>query len=91
MLSPAFVLLANRSLPFSLYDFYLSGVSPRELADAYGLPLAWVEERLEAVRLCLKYQGKLAIPHETMHSIGHYRKCRPVDGRAAVVPIRASA
>ncbi len=60
-MNPAVVLLANHSFPFSLYDFHLNGVSPRELADAYQLPLAWVEERLEAVRLCLKYQVHVSV------------------------------
>ncbi len=55
-MNPAVVLLANNSLPFSLYDFHLNGVSAPELAKAYSLPLPWVEERLEAIRLCLQFQ-----------------------------------
>jgi hypothetical protein len=55
-MNPAVVVLANNSLPFSLYDFHHNGVSAAELAKAYALPLPWVEERLEAVRLCLQYQ-----------------------------------
>ena len=58
---PAVALLADRSLAFSLYDFHLQGVSPRELASTYSLPADWVEERIEAVRLCLKYQVKLSV------------------------------
>ena len=59
------VLLGNRSVTFALYDYHLRGVSARELATAYSLPLSWVEERLEAVRLCVKYQVKLSLhaPH----------------------------
>jgi len=60
-MNPAVVLLANQSLPFSLYDFHLNGVSAQELAVAYDLPLHWVEERLEAVRLCLKYQVQVSV------------------------------
>jgi hypothetical protein len=55
------MLLANRSFPFSLYDFHLAGVSAKELAAAYSLPVTWIEERIEAVRLCLKFQVKLSV------------------------------
>jgi hypothetical protein len=58
---PGVVLLANRSLAFSLYDYNLHGVSSKELASTYSLPPDWVEERIEAVRLCLKYQVKLSV------------------------------
>jgi hypothetical protein len=80
-MNPAVVLLANRSLPFSLYDFHLNGVSARELAHAYSLPLPWVEERLEAVRLCLKYQ--VTFRKADAQSGG------PDDGAAAVHPVRS--
>lgn len=56
--NPAIMLLANESLAFSLYDFSLEGVPAEELATAYSLPVNCVEERIEAVRLCLKYQVK---------------------------------
>jgi hypothetical protein len=55
------MILANKSLAFSLYDFHLEGVSAKELAADYSLPITWVEERIEAVRLCLKYQVKLSV------------------------------
>jgi hypothetical protein len=58
---PAVALLADRSLAFSLYDFHVQGVSPQELASTYSLPADWVEERIEAVRLCLKYQVRLSV------------------------------
>jgi hypothetical protein len=60
-MNPAVILLANRSFRFHLYDFHLRGVSAAELADAYCRPIGWVEEQIEAVRLCLKYQVKLAV------------------------------
>jgi hypothetical protein len=60
-MNPAVMHLANKSLAFSLYDFHLEGVSAGELAAAYSLPTSWVEERIEAVRLCLKYQVKLSL------------------------------
>jgi hypothetical protein len=60
-MNPGLMLLANSSFPVSLYDFHLDGISARELAKAYSLPLTWVEERLEAVRLCVKYQVDVSI------------------------------
>jgi hypothetical protein len=59
--NPAVMLLANKSLAFSLYDFNLEGISVEELATAYSLPVNWVEQRIEAVRMCLKYQVKLSV------------------------------
>jgi hypothetical protein len=60
-MNPAAMLLANSSVPLSLYDFHLNGVSAQTLATAYSLPLAWVEERIEAVRLALKFQVQLEL------------------------------
>jgi hypothetical protein len=37
------------------------GVPAKELAAAYPLSVNWVEERIEAVRLCLKYQVRLSV------------------------------
>jgi hypothetical protein len=48
-------------LAFSLYDFHLGGLFAQELASTYSLPADWVEERIEAVRLCLKYQVKPSV------------------------------
>jgi hypothetical protein len=58
---PGVVLLGNRSWSLSLYDLNLNGISAQELATAYSMPLHVIEERIEAVRLCLKYQVKLAL------------------------------
>jgi hypothetical protein len=60
-MNPAIMLLANSSFALSLYDFHLEGTSASELAKAYSLPVAWVEERLEAARLCLKYQVEVKL------------------------------
>jgi hypothetical protein len=60
-MNPAVMALANKSLAFSLYDLHLEGVSAKKLAAAYSVPVEWVEERIEAVRLCLKYQVKLSL------------------------------
>jgi len=63
-MNPGVKRLANKSVSFSLYDFHLEGVSAAELATAYSLPETWVEERIEAVRLCLKYQVKVSVKRE---------------------------
>ncbi len=58
------MVLANRSLPFELYDLHLAGVSAEQLAAQYSMPLFRVRERLEAVRLCLKHQVTLSLGAE---------------------------
>jgi hypothetical protein len=68
-MNPGVKLLANKSFGFSLYDFHLEGVSAQELAAAYCLPPTWVEERIEAVRLCLKYQVKVSVKSEPKQAI----------------------
>ena len=60
-MQPVIVLLANKSPIFSLYDFHLQGVPVKTLATAYSLPAHWVEEQIEAVRLCLTFQVKLVL------------------------------
>jgi hypothetical protein len=60
-MNPAVALRANKSFAFHLYDFHLEGVSTKELASAYSLPVGWIEERIEAVRMCLKFQVKLSV------------------------------
>jgi hypothetical protein len=60
-MNPAVMILANRSLPFHLYDFYLDGISAKELAFAHSLPIHGIEERIEAVRLCLKFQARVIL------------------------------
>jgi hypothetical protein len=64
-MNPVFMLLANKSPAFGLYDFHLEGVSARQLAAVYLLPITWVEERIEAARLCLKYQVQLSVRPES--------------------------
>ena len=60
------MILANRSLPFHLYDFHLDGVTAKELAFAHSMPIHCVEERIEAVRLCLKFQAKVTVGTKAM-------------------------
>ncbi len=68
-MNPGVKLLANRSFSFSLYDFHLEGVSAADLATAYSLPERWVAERIEAVRLCLKYQVKVSVKSEPKQTL----------------------
>jgi hypothetical protein len=64
-MNPAFMVLANRSFAFHLYDLHLEGLTVKELAKAYSMPVFRVEEHLEAVRLSLKYQVSLSIGTRT--------------------------
>lgn len=54
-------LLANRSLPFSLYASFIDGTPVSDLAQKTGLPEEWVAERIEAVRLTITMQVRLRI------------------------------
>ena len=58
MAAPQVMMLANRGLALSLYEFYLEGVPVQELASAYALPVEWIEERIETTRLRLEYQNR---------------------------------
>jgi hypothetical protein len=60
-MNPAFIVHASRSLAFNLYDFHLNGVPVEKLAAAYALPVHSAEEKIEAVRLCLKFQVRVAL------------------------------
>jgi hypothetical protein len=60
-MNPAIAIIANRSFAFHLYDFHFDGISAKEMASAYSLPTHWIEERIEAARLCLKFQAKATI------------------------------
>jgi hypothetical protein len=60
-MNPAFMVVANQSFAFHLYDLHLEGLGVTELAKAYSMPAFRVEEQLEAVRLALKYQVGLSI------------------------------
>jgi len=41
------------ALSFALYEAFRKGASPDDLAKRLSLPLRFVEERIEAARLCL--------------------------------------
>ena len=51
-------------LPFRLYADYKNGVTVEQLAEIYSLPFAWVQERLEAARLCIEKQVQIGVPGE---------------------------
>jgi len=48
--------LAAVSNPFRLYQHYVNGTSVQEIAETFNLPAEWVEQRIEAVRLCVEHQ-----------------------------------
>jgi hypothetical protein len=55
----AFTKLYNEYLPLRLYADHRLGSTPQELAEVFSLPIPWVEERIEAVRLCVEKQVRL--------------------------------
>ena len=57
--------LYDEYLPFRLYADHKSGSSSAEIAAEYRLPVFWVEERIEAARLCIEKQIRLEIPPVT--------------------------
>ncbi len=54
-----FDLLVHEYLPFRLYSDYKNGMTPKELATYFSLLVHWVEERIEAARLCIEKQIRL--------------------------------
>jgi DNA-binding NarL/FixJ family response regulator len=48
--------LAAVSNPFSLYQQHVNGTSVKEIAEAFNLSVSWVEQRIEAIRLCVEHQ-----------------------------------
>ena len=60
-------LLANSSLSFRLYASALDGEPVEKLAEIYRLPESRIAEYIDAVRLTLTKQVRLAInPHSTL-------------------------
>lgn len=55
-------LLYDEYLPFRLYTEHKNGVSVQQLATVLGLKPAWIEERIEAARVCIEQDGRLSIP-----------------------------
>lgn len=50
-----------RVLGFVIYREHQDGASVEELSTALNLPSSWVEERIEAVRLCLERQVRVEV------------------------------
>ncbi len=48
-------------LSLLLYRESQHGATVEELAMAFGLPLWWIQERIEAVRLCLEKQVRVQV------------------------------
>src|SRR5208283_1948465 len=73
-----------RALGFIIYREHLDGASVEELSEALHVPQPWVEERIEAVRLCLEKQVRV--------------ECKPIPrlwrdaptGRGTVLNIRSA-
>ena len=52
-------LLFDEYLPFRLYADHKNGKSLKDLAAEFLLPAPWIEERIEAARLCIEKQIRL--------------------------------
>jgi hypothetical protein len=58
-----FDLYYDEYFPFRLYADYKRGATVDQIAREFSLPVYWVEERLEAVRLCVERQVRLDVVH----------------------------
>ena len=54
-------LLYDNYLPFRLYAEHKNGATPAQLAAAFAVSVHWVEERIEAARLCIEKQVRLEL------------------------------
>jgi hypothetical protein len=54
-------LLYDNYLPFRLYAEHKNGATPAQLAAAFAVSVQWVEERIEAARLCIEKQVRLEL------------------------------
>jgi hypothetical protein len=52
-------LLFDEYLPFRLYADHKNGKSLNDLATEFLLPAPWIEERIQAARLCIEKQIRL--------------------------------
>ncbi len=48
--------LYEKNIPFQLYAEHRNGLSLSELACLVSRPVYWVQEQIEAARLCLEHQ-----------------------------------
>jgi hypothetical protein len=56
---PNYESLYDSYFPFRLYADYKRGTTVQTLASRYSMPVQWIEERVEAVRLCLEKQIRI--------------------------------
>ena len=73
-----------RALGFIIYREHLDGASVEELSEALHVPQPWVEERIEAVRLCLEKQVRVECAPSTCGWRG------AATGRGTVLNIRSA-
>ena len=77
----ALSLLSIVSNPFRLYHYYVNGISAEELAAVFDLPVSWVQQRLEAVRLCVEHQIVFTLettPDQSVNQAGNSRADMPL-------------
>ena len=66
-------LLYDEYLPFRLYSDYKQGVSVNQLAGSLGLPALWIQERIEAARLCIEKQERIKRPFDDFDDLSTTR------------------
>ena len=54
-------LLYEKYFPFRLYADFKRGATVQWLANQYSMPMPWIEERIEAARLCIEKQVRIDI------------------------------
>jgi hypothetical protein len=57
------------SNPFRFYHYYVNGISAEELASVFDLPVSWIQQRIEAVRLCVEHQIVFTLDPGPDHSV----------------------
>jgi hypothetical protein len=55
-------LLYDEYLPFRLYSDHKQGIPVNQLAGSLGLPAPWIQERIDAARLCIESQERIKPP-----------------------------
>ena len=48
-------------VPFRLYSEHKRGATPAQLAATFAVSVPWVEERIEAARLCIEKQVRVEL------------------------------
>lgn len=54
-------LLYEKYFPFRLYADFKRGATVQSLANKYLMSAPWIEERIEAARLCIEKQVRIDI------------------------------